>query len=246
MRTYVFDKILKNGVLNFVKAKPKPAKPPLVNRLSSRFAQVTAFVLMGSMVTASVVQALQHEERVQEQRFAQEARCLSLTLFWEGKRSNVEDQAAIAQNIVERTVSGQHPTTICGVTNEIRLAKTSGRPTAMYSYIFDGRADPAIFSGKDWEVSQRIAKFVMQDWADNKRNFSYFAETRRLVSYSINYHAEMKVWPTWAYEDVKSCRFKPLGKIAGHYHYADFRRADPEGYRACLAAKKQPQRIAKR
>ena len=241
MRSFILSKILGPKSLDFTETKPNRWE-----KSSRRFAVVSMWFLVLSLGILAIGTLSQKRAQAEDIRQAQEARCFALTIYWEAERANIIDKVAIAQNILERTVSGEYPANICSTVNEVRKHHLTKADTAMYSYIKDARSDPGLRSNPEWDISERVATEVMADWKANGRNYQYYPDIRKLASFSVNYHAEMKKWPEWAYSDVKSCRFKPLGKIGAHFHYADFRRADPENYTICIAKLKGSLKVAKR
>lgn len=242
MRMFTLSKVLGRKNLEFALARNWLG-------ISTWFSHGTLAFLVVATTFIMVYSAKQREAIAADITLAQETRCYALTIYWEAERRNIIDKVAVAQNILERMESGHYPATICGVVNQVRKHHVTKADTAMYSYIFDGRQGPGLDLNMEWEISERVAREMLADWKANGRNYTYFREVRQLVSYSVNYHAEMKQWPIWATADVNACRFKPLGKVGAHFHYADFRRADAEGHAKCITAlnaAKQRNRLAAR
>lgn len=167
--------------------------------------------------------------------FHQEVECLAITMYWEGERGNDADQAAIAQNVLNRTLHSAYGNSVCEVINQAKLV--NGRTVYQYSFMGDNRPHPATqMPSHHWVFSQFLAEQILRDWYSNgRRNKQVFAEVRWQVAHSTHYHTPA-VQPLWSTVDVENCRLKPLGQIGAHLHYAEYAKADPIGHRLCRLA----------
>lgn len=230
-------------VLNYIPAPPFKEK---VRRMCRNFVILAGLILISSLIAmyagARLESKAQAAQRVADMsaftrkvNYIQERNCLAYGAFWEGERGNHADKIYIVHNILERVASGKYPSTICGTVYEMRKNKRTKKETAMYSFIMDGRQDPSLTGHRDWADSLFIAENMLGDWNPDDRTYTFASALRLAVTYSQNYHAEGAM-PAWALEANKglSCELKPIGKHGAHYHYVDFKRADPNGYQACL------------
>lgn len=170
--------------------------------------------------------------------FKNEVECLALTLYWEGARGDKTDQAAIAQNVLNRTLHGGYRDSVCKVVGQAKLV--NGRKVAQYSFITDDRPHPATQNPNyHWEVTLTMAWEILSDWYSNQyRGMQAYAEARQKAATSTHYHTPA-VSPRWSTVDVENCRLQPLGLIGAHLHYADFAKSDPIGYHVCRLARQK-------
>ena len=119
--------------------------------------------------------------------------CLTTALYYEARGENLKGQIAVAQVIINRVISDDFPSTICGVVYQ-------RKKRCQFSFACDKSkrltVDPA-----SWEQAQMVVRnFVSGNiWLDSIANATYF-------------HTE-SVTPSWAK------RFCRLGQVGSHIFY---------------------------
>lgn len=129
-----------------------------------------------------------------------ERRCLTEGVYFEARGESVVGQLAVADVILNRVMSGQYPSSICGVVFQGQKAKQ-----CQFSFACNGDMDKP----RDpvaWRKAQRIAHYVLSGKVRNS-----------IVGPATFYHATY-VSPTWARYMVE------VAKIGQHIFY---RPADP-------------------
>ncbi len=112
---------------------------------------------------------------------AQEERCLADAIYFEARGEPEAGQAAVAQVVLNRMVSGLYPSSICGVVYQNRHKRNA----CQFSFACDGNA-LRVNDDEAWEVATRIARDVLEGRI-------YMAH----VGGSTHYHADY-VRPRWA------------------------------------------------
>ena len=127
---------------------------------------------------------------------AREEKCLAEAVYFEARSESEQGQAAVAQVVLNRVISGLYPTTICGVVYQNRTHYMA----CQFSFACEGKS-LKINEPEPWAVAQRIAKQVLV-------GKTYLAA----VGAATHYHAAY-VRPYWA----KS--LKKVDKIGTHIFY---------------------------
>jgi N-acetylmuramoyl-L-alanine amidase len=128
--------------------------------------------------------------------------CLALNIYYEARSSNLADQAAVANVVINRTNDRRYPDTICGVVHQ-GIKDASGnmvRNMCQFSWYCDGKDDTPN-NVNAWVEAQMLAWQVIE-------NDKY----RGLTEGATHYHATY-VHPSWA----KSLQL--VGRIGEHIFY---------------------------
>jgi spore germination cell wall hydrolase CwlJ-like protein len=97
-----------------------------------------------------------------------ELRCLATAIYFEARGESERGQRAIADVVIARTKSGEHPLTICGVVYE-----GSHHRACQFSFACDGRSERK-HEAKCWERAKRIAAEALEDDQSTVRDATYF------------------------------------------------------------------------
>ncbi len=98
-----------------------------------------------------------------------ELNCLAGSVYFESKGEPLSGQLAVANVIINRTISGRFPHSICGVV----------RQPGQFSFVRGGRI-PDVRSGSQYRTAMAIAKVAMdKDW-DNPAPQALFFHARRV------------------------------------------------------------------
>eukprot|EP01037_Dinobryon_pediforme_P009628 gene9628-9705_t len=127
---------------------------------------------------------------------AREEKCLAEAVYFEARSESEQGQAAVAQVVLNRMISGLYPTTICGVVYQNRTHYMA----CQFSFACEGKSLRTT-EAEPWALAQKIAKQVLQ-------GKTYLAA----VGGATHYHATY-VRPYWA----KS--LKKMDKIGTHIFY---------------------------
>jgi len=142
-----------------------------------------------------------------EETFPEEY-CMALNIYYESRGSNLADQAAVADVVLNRVNDTRYPDTVCGVVKQGKQKPSWKDPNKMvmvrnacqFSWYCDGKAD--IPRDTDaWVNAQTIAWKIMK-----------FNTYRGISEGATHYHAHY-VNPKWA----KSLTF--IGSIGNHVFY---------------------------
>jgi N-acetylmuramoyl-L-alanine amidase len=131
-----------------------------------------------------------------------EAWCLAQNIYYEARGSNLADQAAVADVVLNRVEDSRYPNTVCGVVQqgEKHASGQMIRNRCQFSWYCDGRSDYP--TDKDsWVEAQQTAYMMI-----------YHRDYRGLTEGATHYHATY-VQPRWARE------LQLVGRIGEHIFY---------------------------
>ena len=137
-----------------------------------------------------------------------EAYCLALNIYYESRGSNLADQAAVADVVLNRVEDTRYPNTICEVVYQGKQRPSWKDPNKMvmvrnmcqFSWYCDGKKDePA--EGDAWANAQQVAYLML-----------YLNQYRGIAEGATHYHAHY-VDPNWAKD------FQLVGSIGSHIFY---------------------------
>jgi spore germination cell wall hydrolase CwlJ-like protein len=103
-----------------------------------------------------------------------EMECLAGAIYFESKGEPLSGQLAVAEVIINRTKSGQYPTTLCGVVKQ----------PSQFSFVRGGRMPPIAKDSAHWRKAVAIAHIAKNDLADSP------------VPHATSFHATY-VSPRW-------------------------------------------------
>lgn len=129
-------------------------------------------------------------------RLQRELKCLAEAVYFESRSEPESGQAAVAQVVLNRALSGLYPTTICGVVYQNRHRYLA----CQFTFACEGKS-LAITEPEHWRVATRVARAVF----DGK---TYMEK----VGAATHYHATY-VRPYWA------SRLRKMDKIGQHVFY---------------------------
>ena len=131
-----------------------------------------------------------------------EIKCLTMNIYFEARGSNLADQAAVADVVLNRVASNKYPNTICAVIQQGVKHRNgvSVRNKCQFSWFCDGKSD------KMTDIDAARAAYYLAHQMLNKNRF------RGITEGSLNYHATY-VDPYWAKT------FELVGTIGKHKYY---------------------------
>jgi len=131
-----------------------------------------------------------------------EAWCLAQNVYYEARGSNLADQAAVADVVLNRVKDERYPNTICEVVQQ-GLKHPNGqmkRHQCQFSWYCDGKSDYP--RDKDaWASAQQTAYMMI-----------YYKDYRGITEGATHYHAHY-VGPEWARD------LQLIGRIGVHIFY---------------------------
>ena len=139
-----------------------------------------------TMVMGVVDQAPSHSALLDQSWSGSDRRCLAQAVYFEARSEPEEGQAAVAQVVLNRAMSGLYPRTICGVVFQNQQRHNA----CQFSFACEGRALRITEPGP-WARAVRVASEVMDGAA-------YVSDVGGATHYHANYVA-----PTWARRLVK-------------------------------------------
>lgn len=131
-----------------------------------------------------------------------EAWCLAQNVYYEARGSNLADQAAVADVVLNRVKDTRYPNTICKVVNQGRQRADGSmvRNMCQFSWYCDGKSDYP--RDKDsWASAQQTAYMMI-----------YHGDYRGITEGATHYHAKY-VNPSWARD------LQLIGRIGVHIFY---------------------------
>lgn len=137
-----------------------------------------------------------------------EAWCLALNIYYEARGSNLADQVAVADVVLNRVKDTRYPNTVCEVVKQGVQRPSWKDPNEMvmvrnqcqFSWYCDGKADNPQ-DREAWASAQQYAYMMI-----------YFNDYRGITQGATHYHAHY-VNPEWARD------FQLIGSIGNHIFY---------------------------
>ncbi|MDH7797149.1 MULTISPECIES: cell wall hydrolase [unclassified Beijerinckia] len=133
---------------------------------------------------------------IEQARSEKEQRCLAEAVYFEARSEPEEGQAAVAQVVLNRAVSGLYPASVCGVVFQNRHRYKA----CQFSFACEGKS-LHVTEPESWATAQRIAEEVL----DGK---TWLADVGGATHYHANY-----VRPGW------SKRLLRMDRIGAHIFY---------------------------
>ncbi|WP_082609567.1 cell wall hydrolase [Bosea sp. Root381] len=133
---------------------------------------------------------------IKPEKRAQEQRCLAEAVYFEARSEGEDGQAAVAQVVLNRVMSGRYPDTVCGVVYQNRHRKLA----CQFTFACEGKS-LRITEPEPWQLAERIAREVYEG--------KIYLED---VGASTHYHADY-VHPHWAK------KLKKMDVIGRHIFY---------------------------
>lgn len=160
---------------------------------------IAAFTMLFATFSSQAAEArtmlFTAEERPQEW-------CLAQNIYYEARGSNLADQAAVADVVLNRVDDRRYPDTVCGVVRQGKKNAdgTMRRNMCQFSWYCDGKSDwPRDMDS--WVNAQQIAYLMM-----------HIGRYRGLTEGATHYHADY-VSPRWASSK------QLVGTIGAHIFY---------------------------
>lgn len=161
---------------------------------------MTAILLLATSV-ANAQELYSKEERPQ-------AYCLAQNIYYEARGSNLADQVAVADVVLNRVKDTRYPNTVCEVVYQGRQKPSWKDPNKMvmvrhqcqFSWYCDGKKDEPT-QGDAWVNAQQLAYLIM-----------FLDQYRGITQGATHYHANY-VQPAWAKD------FQLIGSIGEHIFY---------------------------
>ena len=174
---------------------------------------VASMVAVGFSAKAETLVMLTDEEvsiqqslTFNEEQFP-EVNCMALNIYYETRGSNLADQYAVADVVLNRVEDTRYPNSICEVVyqGEKHASGQMKRNRCQFSWYCDGKSDVPR-DKESWKRAQSIAWDIVQ-W-DNYRGITEGA---------THYHAHY-VNPRWN-KSRKGFSITRLGRIGTHIYY---------------------------
>ena len=157
--------------------------------------------LLSVLVNLSVSAA---EARTQlfSQENEPEAWCLAQNIYYEARGSNLADQAAVADVVLNRVDHTSYPNTVCEVVKQGRKDRSGNmlRNQCQFSWYCDGKSDVPT-NIDSWVSAQQTAYLML-----------HLQRFRGISEGATHYHADY-VKPKWA------SRLQLVGSIGEHIFY---------------------------
>jgi len=131
-----------------------------------------------------------------------QVQCMALNVYYEARGSNLADQAAVADVVMNRVNDSRYPDTICGVVKQ-GLQDANGnmrRNKCQFSWYCDGKHDRPQDEDR-WVEAQSIAWNMVEE-----------GKFRGITEGATHYHATY-VEPRWA------STLQLVGRIGAHIFY---------------------------
>ena len=205
---------------------------PSVIRQYKLEADAKAFILgIANGYNAAVAE---DERAFAEAETMKEHHALRTTIYCEAPRlvgNKLEDVAAemlhLADAIFSRVDSPNYPDTVQAVVTEERTDRKTGKLVAMFSPFhtecFNSPKNETAGERIKWKLAGKMASIAFRERWDGKKSSG---NTHFLMDY---------VDPAWKTVDVKNCRLKAKGSLAGFHLY--FAEVLPKDREACLAGR---------
>ena len=154
--------------------------------------------LIAATATATYAQVAK-EDRAKRN---EQTTCMALNIYYEARGSNLADQAAVADVVLNRVYDTRYPNSICGVVQDGKQNSDGSmvRDACQFSWYCDGKSDKPRDLDR-WNEAQMIAYNMVND---NKY--------RGITEGSTHYHATY-VNPYWA------SSLQMVGRIGAHIFY---------------------------
>lgn len=133
-----------------------------------------------------------------------ELQCMALTIYHEARGSNLADQYAVADVVLNRVEDTRYPNTVCKVA---RQGYKKGRKDCQFSYYCDGKSDKPKET-EAWTRAQSVAWNIIKE-----------DKFRGITEGATHYHASY-VNPRWNKSDrEKNWSITHIGRIGDHIYY---------------------------
>jgi spore germination cell wall hydrolase CwlJ-like protein len=165
-------------------------------------AKAETLVMLGKDTDISITQSLSFNE----EKFP-EVQCMALNIYYETRSSNLADNYAVADVVLNRVEDTRYPDSICEVVKE-GMKHTDGRmkrDKCQFSWYCDGKSDVPR-DRESWKRAQSVAWDIVK-W-DNMRG---------LTEGSTHYHTTY-VNPRWN-KSRKHWSITRVGRIGAHIFY---------------------------
>lgn len=141
-----------------------------------------------------------------EEQFPQ-VNCMALNIYYEARSSNLADQYAVADTVLNRVEDTRYPNTICEVVKQGKQNSRGQmiRNACQFSWYCDGKADVPR-DRESWKRAQSIAWDIVQ-----------WDRYRGITEGATHYHTTY-VNPRWN-KSRKGWRITRLGRIGAHIYY---------------------------
>ena len=167
---------------------------------------------MKKYIIAALMLALVPSAQAKDNLYSKETypqiHCLALNIYYEARGSNLADQAAVADVVLNRVADTRYPNTICEVVKQGKQKPSWKDPDVMvmvrnacqFSWYCDGKADVPT-QGDAWANAQQVAYLIV-----------VLNQYRGITEGATHYHATY-VNPTWASQK------QLVGRIGQHIYY---------------------------
>jgi spore germination cell wall hydrolase CwlJ-like protein len=160
-----------------------------------KFILALLMLMAASSASANMNVLFSHENEPQ-------AWCLAQNIYYEARGSNLADQAAVADVVLNRVEDARYPDSICEVVQQGKQYANGQmvRNACQFSWYCDGKSDyPRDIEA--WSKAQQTAYMML-----------YYKDYRGITEGATHYHANY-VKPKWARE------LQLVGRIGVHIFY---------------------------
>jgi spore germination cell wall hydrolase CwlJ-like protein len=160
-----------------------------------KFILALVMLMAASSASANMNVLFSHENEPQ-------AWCLAQNIYYEARGSNLADQAAVADVVLNRVSDSRYPNTICEVVQQGKQHANGQmkRNQCQFSWYCDGKSDYPT-NQEAWSKAQQTAYMMI-----------YYQDFRGITEGATHYHADY-VKPKWARG------LQIVGRIGEHIFY---------------------------
>jgi N-acetylmuramoyl-L-alanine amidase len=160
-----------------------------------KFIMAAVMLMAASSASANMKVLFSHENEPQ-------AWCLAQNIYYEARGSNLADQAAVADVVLNRVKDSRYPNTICEVVQQGKQHANGQmvRNRCQFSWYCDGKSDYPT-NQEAWTAAQQTAYMMI-----------YYQDFRGITEGATHYHADY-VKPKWARG------LQIVGRIGEHIFY---------------------------
>lgn len=172
-----------------VPAMPVTKAPAVVHAVATVGMNAAGFLNTAEIVPPSLGELV--ERYASSDTSSEEQDCLATAVYFEARGEPLEGQLAVAEVVLNRTRSGQYPTSICAVVKQ----------PAQFSFVRHGRFPHVARGSESWRTAVGIAKIASADLIDE------------VAPDVLWYHADY-VSPGWGH------RLTRVTQIGAHIFYS--------------------------
>lgn len=159
-------------------------------------------LITASLIAATATATYAQVAKEDRAKRSEQTVCMALNIYYEARGSNLADQAAVADVVLNRVYDTRYPNDICGVVQDGKQNSDGSmvRDACQFSWYCDGKSDKPRDLDR-WNEAQMIAYNMVNE-----------GKYRGITEGSTHYHATY-VKPYWA------SSLQMVGRIGAHIFY---------------------------